>query len=97
MSDADFLDKIDPESKAWYEKFENEYYDNNVYGLDALHNTTALKKSVTDSTNARNRDQYGIMKCGKALEMKGTLPDLCPYNPGSVEDAVIGMIDGKRK
>jgi hypothetical protein len=58
ISDCDYLHKLDEETKAYLNKFNEEYVNASFDHDDPLHNTPELKKDCTDRNNARNRDLY---------------------------------------
>jgi hypothetical protein len=67
--DADYIDKLSPEEKAFYSKFVDEYYgaalakesEPKKWKKD-LHKTKELRKECRDRNNARNRDLYTISR-----------------------------------
>lgn len=62
---AEYVHKLDPEAKAWMNKFMGEYVGASLDTEDLsnnLHNTPALKKSCFDRNNARNRCIYTKQK-----------------------------------
>lgn len=60
------------------------------------------KKEVQDANNARNRDAFSVTKSNNILDYcsnsKKTIENVLPKNldPGSIEDAVIDVIDFKK-
>lgn len=67
--DADYMDKLSPEEKEFYSKFNEEYYGASLAKEDEpkkwkkdLHKTPELRKECRDRNNARNRDLYSISR-----------------------------------
>lgn len=73
---VDYIHKLNDKEKAWLNKFNEEYVNDNVDRKNLknnLHNTPALKKDCDDRNNARNRD---ILSRGKASGTMNYLEDL---------------------
>jgi len=102
--DADYIDKLNPEEKAWYGKFIEEYVGANVkknkktrnIAKGHLHKTKHIKE-LYDANNHRNNDVYGVTKINGLLthyeDMPGDLGKL--HRPELVEEALIAIIDRK--
>lgn len=61
MQDADYLDKLGPKEREWYNKFVREYYDGNVPKRGALHKSKTLRRDCYTRKNLQNRDLQSIM------------------------------------
>lgn len=69
-NDLDYIDKLNPEEKAWMNKFMAEFLNADIIldenkKLDPeqnIHKDPKYKKLNYDSNNFRNRDQYGLIK-----------------------------------
>ncbi len=53
--DQDYYEDLNDEDKAYLDRFNQEYYLDSC-GSEPLHNTPELRKSISDSNNARRRD-----------------------------------------
>jgi hypothetical protein len=73
LHDFDYINKLSPAERNWLNKFIKEYYDGNVKkgDLDALHNTTKLRKDCYNRKNLQNRDLTSILNCGKGMDRVG--------------------------
>lgn len=65
--DCDYKSKLNKEELAFYEKFEREYYSNEINRKGSLHKEILsdddfkrCKKETFDANNAQNRDVYAI-------------------------------------
>lgn len=69
--DFDYVAKLSPELKEYYNDFIEEYYgaqlDYENLENNRFHKTQEEKKACTDRVNARNRCQYGMAKATKTL------------------------------
>lgn len=68
LIDADYLDKLSPEDKAWYNKFIIESVSADFRHQKPLHNTKKLRKACEDANNHRNNDSYSITKSNNMLK-----------------------------
>ena len=79
--------------KEYYDKFNFEYYDNNVnkHNLEnQLHNTENLVDEVYSSCNARNRDLLSTAKVTKQLTDLKSVEDV--YTPTNEDDEYLEML-----
>lgn len=65
--DQDYKDKLNDKDSAWLDKFNGEYYANEINRKDSIHSTSLsteefarAKKETYGATNSQNRDIYGI-------------------------------------
>ncbi len=65
MAELDYLSALNPEQKAFIQKFNQEFHAGSVKKGDAnaLHKTQQLQKSCWANNNAVNRDLYSISEC----------------------------------
>lgn len=101
--DQDYTKKLDDEAAEWLGRFNQEYYRNRFESSEKdLHKN---KKECYSNENARNRDLYAILATGNMVDDFGFLDENDQWvseldfiadgqNP---EDAMIEMIDAKRK
>lgn len=64
---AEYANKLNPEDKAWLNKFMDEYTNDVLDRKNLkknLHNTKKLKQDCDARNNARNRDLYSKLKAG---------------------------------
>jgi hypothetical protein len=109
--DYDYIDKLSPEEKAWLNKFTEEYTnaslilddDKNIIPEKNLHQTAEHKKQIYDRNNARNRDQYGIIKSKVANTHLFNIERVMNVveqklvegvNPANIENAYVDYLTG---
>jgi len=67
--DFDYLEKLNPEEKAFMHGFIQEYIHANFkHGGKIIHNTPSLKKDCEDRNNARNRDIHSRNKAAGKMD-----------------------------
>ena len=93
--DADYLDKLSESEKQWYSDFTNEYYCNAINRKDSLHRKNLskeeferCKKETFASTNAQNRDSFGIAATSQYFLV---YTDAHKYR--DIADSIFGVID----
>lgn len=64
--DCDYLDKLSPEEKAWFEKFNEAYIGADSKALADW--PTKARKETYQQKNAANRDLYAITNAGDLLQ-----------------------------
>jgi len=101
--DFDYLDQLNPEDKAWLNKFvEEELHASFKNNETDLNQTKEEKRKSYSNNNARNRDLYGITKVGGLMsEITDDYQSSAKQNHSEKhnlqEDAVIAEIDKKNK
>ena len=101
--DQDYIGDLTEEEKSWLNDFNEEYYGANLdfknLENNRFHKTQEDKKACTDRNNARNRCLYGNKKAGnKTVDIKNNdEPDLDRVFDMSLEDAIIDVLDEKKK
>lgn len=110
LYDADYLDKLNPEEREWYNKFMSEYVNASVkkdkktgrVKAGHLHKNKALAKDVYDANNRRNNDVFGVTKVNGLLTYDivnyvKTDDGWYVHNPELTEDELISKLDEKRR
>lgn len=98
--DQDYIDKLSPKEKEWLSNFNEEYLSGNFkHPGKKLHKTTKERRECYTRNNARNRDLYTINRTkGWVQELNPETVDSAKIaNPAGQEDALIDLLDLKKK
>jgi hypothetical protein len=98
LNDYDYLDKLNDDEKKWLNQFQEEFVNASFKkGKRKLHRTKAMRKTVYDSNNARNRDILTKHKAAGGLlylnEMNQDIYQEYDNFNDNTEDAIIDQLD----
>ncbi len=101
----DYLDKLNPEERAWLNQFQEEEVITNFSKPPKFNKKQDEQRLLYRKNNARNRDVYGKAKVTHTLDYLGDATNLesllnyktrDPGDFGTMEDAMLDYIDSKR-